>query len=437
MKLIALAIALAILPIHKSFTGSPESSSLAPAYTAGQARYFNLTPGGMQGNLVVVRENGLPGLWNNTTGAWQIQPGGVQELFFATSSLLFYTSLEGRAGYGNVQPGFEESPALDSKDLYFPFPEASYYPSRTEMKYICLRMEGRWAVLGADGFLLPGIGSNPQGAISILKGAPRKAPDESNEAFILREFREMPSATLHGGATAREKGTKGLFISLVETPYAGPYFLPDAKPDASYLPEYGIFGVRDGVLTLAFGCFINMETGNYHWYEDLSVEEPYIPLNSVSRTATHWDPNNWKIPIDMSFREFYFAYEFNRYVNDPDYDEDEVWEEGKYKFLRANSFTAVGSRYPMMPEAYDPERKALKLVIAEDMCPPFYVPMTAREAQNLIRDYNKYGPDELVWWYERGIDNHENMYVSRAGIGWPDKSPGHPTGKIFHYSATE
>ena len=91
----------------------------------------------------------------------------------------------------------------------------------------------------------------------------------------------------------------------------------------------------------------------------------------------------------------------------------------------------------MMPEAYDPERKALKLVIAEDMCPPFYVPMTAREAQNLIRDYNKYGPDELVWWYERGIDNHENMYVSRAGIGWPDKSPGHPTGKVFYYSATE
>ena len=63
--------------------------------------------------------------------------------------------------------------------------------------------------------------------------------------------------------------------------------------------------------------------------------------------------------------------------------------------------------------------------------------MTAREAQNLIRDYNKYGPDELVWWYERGIDNDENMYVSRAGIGWPDKSPGHPTAKIFHYSATE
>ena len=58
MKLIALAIALAILPIHKSFTGSPESSSSAPAYTAGQARYFNLPPGGMPGNLVVVRENG-------------------------------------------------------------------------------------------------------------------------------------------------------------------------------------------------------------------------------------------------------------------------------------------------------------------------------------------------------------------------------------------
>ena len=488
MKLIALLLALTILPLQKSFTGSPDASTNAPQYTQGTTRYFNMTPGGQQGNLVVVKENGLPGIWNNSASKWLVTPGGFREVFFATSNQLYYTDLEGRVGFGQLQPGFEESGPYDSKDFSCPFAEAAYYPSRNKVQYICLRMDGAWTVVGADGFLSSAMGSSPKDAVAFMQEANRKPENESNAVYVMRQFRELVSPYLHSRAEAKDPDAPGLFISILETPYAGPYFLSDVPAGCSATPEYGILGVKNGVLTLVCGEFYCPDNDNSYWYEDYSAEPPYIPLNAVTYDAARFDAipgtdggvffgtkedggygihlrpdgsykfgetflhfrddgtytpfghsdwweDDWKIPAEMDFREFFFAYEFQAYNSDPDYDEDAIWEKAKKIYLKANPAYLFSERDPMIPEGYDSERQAMKMVISRNACPSFFIPMNAQDAEKLLRDYKKYGPDELIWWYSRGIDNEGYDYVTEARIGWPLNWPGLKKEKYFEYKA--
>jgi len=475
MKLIALFLALAILPIQKSFTGSPDASTRAPQFEQGVVRYFNLTPGGQQGNLVIVKENGLPGMWNNATAQWQILPGGVRELFFATANQFYYTNLEGHAGFGRIQPGFEKRGPYDSATFSCPFTAITFYPSREDVQYIWLQIGGRWAVRGVDGFVVPA-------------DAPRKPADESNADYVMRQFRKLDASSMHMAAQTHDNKGKGVYVTLTETPYAGPYYLPGIPADGTVFPEYGIFGVKDGVLTLACAEFYCWEDDGFYWYEDFGVEPPYIPLNMVTRYAagfdgikgtdggvfygtkedacyglhlrpdgsykfgkvylhinsdgtytpfghSDWWEDDWRFPMDLSFREFYFDYEFQFYRSDPEYDVDAVWEKAKKIYLKANNWSEFTERYPMSTEGYDNEKGALKLVFAEDIFPPVFVPMSAKDAENLLRDIKKYGTDELVWWYSRGIDEEGYLYASHVSVGWPVNWPGQRQGRIFEYIA--
>ena len=66
-----LAIAFLVLSLQagaQNLTGTPAASADAPEWVAGKTTYFNYTPGGQLGNMVVVKQNGLPGLWNNQFG---------------------------------------------------------------------------------------------------------------------------------------------------------------------------------------------------------------------------------------------------------------------------------------------------------------------------------------------------------------------------------
>ena len=488
MKLIALFLALAILPLQKRFTGSPEASTRAPQYTQGTARYFNMVPGGQQGDFVIVKENGLPGVWNNASAQWLVTPGGFSEVFFATANQLYYTDLEGYAGFGRIQPGFEKDGPYDSARFSCPFPAIAYYPSREDVQYICLKMDGRWTVRGVDDFLISALGSTPEAAVNYVKNTPRKPDNESNAEFIMREFREMPSHYLHDISAANDSEADGLFICLAETPYAGPYYISGVPNGWPVVAEFGTFGVKNGVLALAYGEFYCYDNESSYWYEDLSVEPPYIPLNVVTHYAAAYDAiqgtdgglffgsqedsgyglhlrpdgshkygdvflhfrsdgtytpfshpdwweDDWKFSLDLSFREFYFDYEFQAFLSGREYDEDALWNKAKKIYLNANNWSEFTERYPMSTEGYDSEKGALKLVFAEDIFPPVFVPMSAKDAEKLLRDIKKYGTDELVWWYSRGIDDDGFLYASRVSVGWPVNWPGQPNGRSFEYIA--
>ena len=128
----------------KKITGSPAATDNAPEWVAGQTRYFNMTAGGQLGHVAIVKKGGLPGLWNNRYGAWLLEPGEAKELFFASASLLFHVRKDGRCGFAYIQPGFDQMKAGEMKDLWYPFDEARYSPSRTDVQEIKIRMQEEW-----------------------------------------------------------------------------------------------------------------------------------------------------------------------------------------------------------------------------------------------------------------------------------------------------
>lgn len=490
MKLIALFLTLAILPLQKSFTGSPDASTNAPEYRQGTTRYFNMTPGGQQGNLVVVKENGKPGIWSNTYAKWVVKPGGAAELFFSQSDQLFFTNKEGRAGFGHFLPGFDSEEPIDPKKLFrFPFPEVAYYPSRQDVQYICLKMEGRWAVLGAEGFLTSPLEQTAEKAVANWqdnRSVFGKNPDESNAAFVMRQYKEQVSHYLHASRIASDPDAPGAYISLVETPCAGPYYLPNVPAGAALSAEGGIFGVKDNVMALAMGSFYCWNDDEYYYYEDLSVEGPYIPRNSVTFEAAqypaikgsdggvffgsqddngygvhlrpdmsvkfgsvylHFNPSygyepfdhpgwwedEWKIPMDMTFRDFYLAYEFSAYCQYEygfieEYDTEQFYEKAKKIFLKATGGSVYTFNHPMKADSYNSEKQALKMVIENSPLDSFYIPMGQKDAEKLMQYAAKHGTDNLVWWYERDVDEWEEEYVSSAHVGWDG-------GKVFEYKA--
>ena len=477
--LLALALPLGAQDIQKKVTGTPAASTNAPAWTAGQTRYFNMQPGGQRGNVAVVQKDGLPGLWNNKTGQWQLTPGGMKEVYFAYNELLVYTDKNGRGGYAFIQPGFEEMGDI-SKRLRFPLDELRCYPGREKPQFLCARMEKLWAVLGADGFLLPACFDSPDEAVEYLQKNHRKPADEGDAEYIMRSFMNWGTTEPHICAIGREPGKKGALISLVETPSAGPYYVETPADFASIECLYSAFSVVDDQLILNNAVFIVNDTDPVR-YDDY-MEAPVIPLNLVTLYASRypaahgsdgglffgssdngayglhlrkdgtfkfgsvhlhydfsnqtyqpyghseWYVNDWRIPVEMTFHEFYFAYEISAYFEDPDnYDEEAVLQKARTLYLKNGNYEFT-RRYPMKAEGYDAEKGGLKMVFAEDACPPVYIPMTAAQAKALLASVKKYGEDEHVWYYTRGLDKYGYDIAVEAGVGYSG-------GKVFRYKA--
>ena len=57
--------------------------------------------------------------------------------------------------------------------------------------------------------------------------------------------------------------------------------------------------------------------------------------------------------LSILLLSFAFAYEFQAYNSDPDYDEEAIWEQAKRIYLKANPGYLFGERHPMIPEGYD------------------------------------------------------------------------------------
>lgn len=473
-------LALSFVAGAQTFTGGPAACADAPEWEAGQKRYFNLTPGGQQGNVVVVKQNGLPGLWNNQLGGWIMEPGKVKEMFFATGQMLFAVNTDGRSGFTRLH-GLDTFQLGEVQEPWYPFDEVNYYPSRSNMQYICVRMQSKWAVLGPGDFLLPACWDSPDEAISYLIGDHRKPAGEDPAAFIMRYFMNMGTTSPKISAIGREPGKWGVLISLEDTPYGGPYYLPAVAPgDALYL-EYAAFCVKDGYFCLSNALF-SFEDGSPLWYDDDSAVPPIIPLNQVTLKAAHypatrgsdgglyfgpgsetyglwlkkdgtfmfgwvplyykWDSqtyipfdhqdsyvDDWRIPTEMGFHEFYFGYDLASFLANRDgYDQDAIMEKARKIYLKHNfEFT---ERYPMSAEGYDTSRKALKMVFAEQVCPPIWIPMTEAEAKALLASVKKYGVDNHAWYYTRGLDAEGYDIVLEAVVGYD-------RGKVFRYKAPE
>lgn len=449
----------------KKITGSPAATDNAPEWVAGQTRYFNMTAGGQLGHVAIVKKGGLPGLWNNRYGAWLLEPGEAKELFFASASLLFHVRKDGRCGFARIQPGFDQMKAEEMKELWYPFDEARYSPSRTDVQEIKIRMQEEWLWLGAEDFL--------------PKYRPEKLAEPTPAQFIMRYFLIWGTTELNIKSIGREPGKKGAYITLEETPYGGPYFLPSFPADASFIDiEQAAFCVKDNNLWMS-NAVIYID-GKEYWWDDYSAEPPIIPLNQVTLRAAHykaargmdgglffgshgvgcdglwikkdgsfkfgWVPlhynedgpsytlfshpewyTKWEIPVEMTFHEFYFGYELSAFLADPDgYDGDAVWEQAKTAYLKSNGNYEFSERYPMSAEGYDAEKQALKMVFHEEACPPIWIPMTAAEAKALLASVKKYGTDEHVWYYYRGLDEYGYDIVTEAGVGYSG-------GKVFRY----
>lgn len=112
-----------------------------------------------------------------------------------------------------------------------------------------------------------------------------------------------------------------------------------------------------------------------------------------------------------------------------------MWNKAKKIYLNSSSNAQFIDRYPMTADGYDSEKGALKLVFGENVFPPVYIPMSAKDGEKLLRDIMKYGTDELVWWYTRGIDDDGYLYASHVYVGWPANWPGLPNGRSFEYIA--
>ena len=57
------------------------------------------------------------------------------------------------------------------------------------------------------------------------------------------------------------------------------------------------------------------------------------------------------------------------------------------------------------------------------------------ELEKCGKQVKKYGTDELVWWYSKGIDDDGFLYASHVYVGWPVNWPGLPNGRSFEYIA--
>lgn len=472
-------LALSVMAGAQSFTGSPAATADAPEWEAGKTTYFNLTPGGQWGNVVVVKRGGLPGLWTNQFGGgWVLEPGNYKELFFASSKMLFAVNQNGRSGYVTIQSGFGNSKPGEKKEPWLPFDEVNYYPSRSNLQYICVRMQSKWAVLGpAADFLLPACWDSPQEAVSRLTVDYRKHANEDPAAFIMRYFTYMEDLVPEISAVGREPGKKGVLVSLADTPYGGPYYLEDVPADFPLGIWWSAFCVKDGKFWLSNALFY-IDPDYIFWYDDETAETPIIPLNQVTRYAADypltrgsdggryfgpstknyglwlkpdgsfkfgwvplsyrsdngtyipydhqdWYRDQWTIPIEMTFHEFYFGFDLAYSLADPSgYDEDVVWEKAKKIYLKPNfEFT---QRYPMSADSYDADRKALKMVFGEQACPPIWIPMTESEAKALMASVKKYGTGPHVWNYTRGLDNEGYDIVLEAEVGYDG-------GKVFRY----
>lgn len=479
--LLALALPLAAQNIQKTMTGTPAASAKAPEWSAGQTRYFNMQPGGQRGNVAVVQKDGLPGLWNNKTGQWQLTPGRMKEVYFAYNELLVYTDKNGRGGYAFIQPGFEEMGDI-TKRLRFPLDELRCYPGREKPQFLCARMEKQWAVMGADGFVLPACFDSPKEAVEFLQKNHRKPADEGAAEYIMRSFMNWGTTQLHISAIGREPGKGGALISLEETPSAGPYYVETPADFASIECLYSAFSVVDGQLVLNNAEFVVNDTDLVR-YDDY-MEAPVIPLNEVTLYASrypaargedgglffgsaangcyglhlrkdgtfkfgkieiHYDLSNgtyklyshpewyvdeWRFPIGITFHEFSFAYEISAYFADPDNFDFEACQEKSRKAYLKNGNYEFTQRYPMKAEGYDAEKGGLKMVFGEDACPPIYIPMTAAQAKALLASVKKYGEYEHVWYYTRGLDKYGYDIVIEAGVGYSG-------GKVFRYKAED
>ena len=481
-----LAIAFLVLSLQagaQNLTGTPAASADAPEWVAGKTTYFNHTPGGQLGNVVVVKQNGLPGLWNNQFGGgWILQPGIYKELFFASSKMFFAVNQNGRGGFVTIEPDFDNMKPGQKKEPWLPFDEVSYYPSRSNLQYICVRMQNKWAVLGSNAnFLMPACWESPEEAISYMKENHRKPAGEDPAAFIMRCFMNMGEIIPEISAIGREPGKKGAFVSLDYTPYAGPYYLPDVPSDKPLNIGWSAFCVKDGFFCLSNAKFFVGEEGIF-WYDDDYVDTPIIPLNMVTLKAAgypaargsdgglyfgpgsepnglwlkpdgtfkfgwvplsykwsdssyvpfdhqDWYVDDWRVPVEMTFHEFYFGFDLAEYLSDPEnYDEDAVWEKAKKIYLKPNF--AFTQRYPMSADSYDTNRQALKMVFGEQACPPIWIPMTEAEANALMASVKKYGTGLHVWNYTRGLDNEGYDIVTEASVGYYD-------GKVFRYKRAE
>ena len=471
-------LALSLVAGAQTFTGSPAACADAPEWVAGKTTYFNLTPGGQLGQVVVGKQNWLPGLWNNQFGKWLLEPGNLKEVFFASGKMLFAVNKDGRSGFARIQPGFNTVKPGEMKELWYPFDEVNYYPSRSNLQYICVRMQSKWAVLdGNADFRMPACWESPQEAVTYLKGNHRKPAGEDPAAFILRCFMNMGTTLPKISAIGREPGKWGAYISLEDTPYAGPYYLSDVPPDDPLYMEFAAFCVKDGYFRMSHGIF-SLEDGYPVWYDNDSADPPIIPLNQVTLKAANypaargsdgglyfgpgtetnglwlrkdgtfkfgwvpihykwdnqtyvpfdhqdWYVDDWRIPMEMTFQEFYFGYDLASYLADRDgYDQDAILEKARKIYLKRNfEFT---QRYPMSAEGYSTSRKALKMVFAEDACPPIWIPMTEAEANALLASVKKYGVDNHVWNYIRGLDEEWCDVVLEAEVGYE-------RGKVFRY----
>ncbi|MBR4775948.1 MAG: hypothetical protein IK008_07610 [Bacteroidales bacterium] len=479
--LLALALPLGAQNIQKTMTGTPAASAEAPKWTPGQTRYFNMLPGGQRGNVAVVQKDGLPGLWNNKTGQWQLTPGEIWEVYFAYNELLVYTDKNGRSGYAFIQPDFEEMGDISMR-LRFPLDGFRCYPNRENPQFLCARMEKRWAVLGADGFLLPACWRSPKEAVEYLQKNHRKPADEGDAEYIMRSFMNWGTTDLHISAIGREPGKRGALISLEETPTAGPYYVETPADFASIECLYSAFSVVDGQLVLNNAVFIVNDTDPVR-YDDY-MEAPVIPLNQVTLYASRypaahgsdgglffgsasngcyglhlrkdgtfkfgsvqlhfdfsnqtyqlyshpeWYVNEWNLPVEMTFHEFLFGYQITEYIAHPDdYDNDATIQKARTIYLKSSGY-AFTRRYPMKAEGYDAEKGGLKMVFAEDACPPVYIPMTAAQAKALLASVKKYGEDEHVWYYTRGLDRNGYDIAIEAGVGYSG-------GQVFRYKAED
>ena len=465
-----------------AFTGRQDVLPNAPVWH-GPDLYVNPFPGGQNREYVILRDStGLGGIWDNETRAWCIRPTPCESMTFAAPDMLCIRSKEGRFGVFCEDAMYDILDAGVIPPLGFE--EARYQISRSTGKInnLMVAVGGKWGIIGADGyFLVPTRYDSPQAASDAIAERSKyiKPTGMADYDFLMQTIAKLEGTGMHSDWTYQDPVTHVLWFTLKELPWSGPYyFVPETDPkdlasalsDGVYLSPY--LCVLNGLVTVAEA---NCGYGDIVWAEDIRpvfwMEEDIIclPLSDGLLKCAKGE----RIPfgkdvfygikspfVDIySGGGYYSGYIFQggnqfisgifvRLTQDPEYGAKYGWykDMGPNPYLDELDFVieehvrnggywgtseeqrewynerSKGFRLEewFFIDEYYADKGALRLYFQDLRLPPLYIPMTAAQAKQVIREGGIYDRGDWVFLATPYLDEDREIQYKDIYLKTPE-----------------
>ena len=445
------------------FTGQHDVIRHSPLWH-GPDTYVNPYPGGQTREYVILRDStGLAGIWDNEARTWCIPPSPFDIMTFATSEMLCIRSKEGRLGVYCDEALYDILDGGIIPPLMFEQGRFIYSTATGRLKHIAAGIDGRWGIIGPDGFfLVPTRYASEAEAVQAIPERNKylKPTGMSDADFLMQTIAKLDGDAMRSDWAYLDPVTGFLFFTLKGLPWSGPYFfVPEDRDQVARAVSEGVWitpylCVADSQVTVAeancaYGDIICGENirplplsemektlclplseglikcargeriafGDNIFYGDAS---PFGDkhLGYIFKPGNEWISGIFSLGekgyIDMGPNPYlhYTDSIIEEQVRQGGYwgslEEQQEWYNGRSKGLRLEEWFYIGF--------YDNDKKALTLYFEDLALPAIYVPMTAAQAKQVSREGGIYDRGDWVlmatpWLDDNDMLGYINVYL--------------------------